>query len=149
MAHQAIAEIAVTAGTTTQVTNGSADTYDLVTGFNTAQGADVLSINATPAKASNKITTIFAGIYEINAGVSFEGSASQIYSVQVFTGGAASGIITSRAISVGAGSDRGYMGISGRFLKIAGSVDVDLRVASNGTSDNFIPRHMWLTIRKV
>lgn len=148
MAHQVYGEICVTNGTTTQVTNGSADTYDLITGFNTAQGADRISMNCTLAKAANKITTIFPGLYFVSCGISYEGSASQIYTAQLFTGGSGSGIFTSRAISAGVGGDRGFMSFGGsRPIVIGAAVDVDLRIASDGTSDNFIPRHMWLLIK--
>lgn len=147
MPHKILGEIAVTDGVTTQVTNASAGTYNLITGFNTAQGADRIFINCTLAKASNKITTIFAGLYKVHFGCSFEGENSQTTTFQLFTAGNASGIFTARSIGTG-GTDRGYCGFSDRPIDIADGVDVDMRVTSSGNSKNFLPRHMWLVIEK-
>jgi hypothetical protein len=49
-------EIYIDTGTTTQTTNGSADTFDVMTGWNETEGADGISAGTTPAKASNKHT---------------------------------------------------------------------------------------------
>ena len=66
-------EIYIDTGAATQTTNGTADTFDLMTGWNTAQGVDGASSGTTPAKASNKITLDSAGTYKVIFTCSFLG----------------------------------------------------------------------------
>ena len=144
-----LGEIKVVTGSTTQITNGTGNTYDLITGFNTAAGSDAFGLNMTPAKASNKITTIFAGLYKATFSASITGSESDDYSVQLFQDGNATGIICIRTIGTGQGSEKGNFGFSNRPVVIAAGKDVDVRVACTSASKNFIPLHMSLTLEKV
>jgi hypothetical protein len=54
--------IYIAVGVTTQTTNATPDTFDLMTGWNTTEGFDgPSSPGVTPAKASNKITLTDTG----------------------------------------------------------------------------------------
>ena len=144
-----LGEIKVVTGSTTQITNGSINTYDLITGFNTAAGSNSFALNMTLAKASNKITTVFSGLYKASFGASITGSEGDDYSVQLFKGGSATGIVALRTIGTGQGSEKGNFSFSNRPLVIGAGVDVDVRVACTSASKNFIPLHMNLTLEKV
>jgi len=140
-------EIYVAGGSTTQVTNASADTFDLITGFNTAAGADGASNGATNAKASNKITLDTAGTYKVTFSVSWTGTTNETYTMKVYLNGAAQdNVLLERKI--GTGTDTGRAACSGYIVAAAGQ-DLDVRVAAAGTSSDFIPSSMNLNCARV
>jgi len=135
-------EIFVAAGSTTQVTNGTTLTFDVITGFNTAQGVNGDSNGATPVKASNKITLDKAGVYSIHFNCSWTGTTNETYTVAAFIGGSEiSGACFSRKI--GTGTDMGSASFTAMAAATAGQ-DLDVRVKAIGTSSDFIPAFMNL-----
>jgi len=136
-------DIYVESGTTTQVTNGSADTFDVVTGFNTTEGSNGEFSGTNPVKASNKITLDKPGRYMVTFTCSYEGTSNTIYTLKAFIGGAA---VPSSQFQrkIGTGSDVGSSSFQGILSATAGQ-DLDVRVSSPDTSVNFIPRFMNLS----
>ena len=141
------AEIYVDAGSTTQVTNASADTFDLITGFNTAAGVNGEASGAVAVKASNKITLTLAGKYHVLFACSWQGTTNETYHVHAFVGGTKHDA-TAFKRKIGTGTDTGAGSFAGIVTATAGQ-DLDVRVAAAGTSSDFIPIAMNLTAIRI
>jgi hypothetical protein len=140
-------EIYITAGVTNQTTNASAGTFDLMTGWNTAQGANGESNGCTNAKASNKITLSKAGRYRVDGSFSFSGTANATITLRCYLAAAAQTQLTCER-KLSAGGDTGNMSFSG-YVDAAASDDIDVRVASDGASDTFTPTECNFNVKWV
>jgi len=143
------AEIYVTAGSTAQTTNGTGDTFDTITGFNTAQGVDGHAVTSTPAKATNKITVGQTSKYLVSFSCSFTGVTASTYAFQLYnsTQTAVYGNCKSkREVLTGTLTDS--VSFSG-IINATASDDIVARVACDETSKAFTPLEMSLTITKL
>jgi len=141
--------IYIDTGVTTQTTNATPGTYDVMTGWNTAQGADgISSSGVTPAKASNKITIVETGIYSVEFLCSFSGTGNSTFELQGYLGGVAQAQLQVQR-KLGTGGDVGSAGFSGTIDVTSGSTDIDIRVASDGVSDSFTPVQANLKVTRV
>lgn len=136
------AEIWVHNGATTQVTDGTTDTFNIITGFNTAAGQNGGANGATPDKANNKIVLTKAGRYRISFTVSFEGTTNETFTCAAFVDGSEhNGAAWKRKI--GTGTDVASASFHG-IVTATAAQDLDVRVKAVGTSSDFIPRFMNL-----
>lgn len=140
-------EIYVDAGVTTQVTNATPGTFDIITGFNTAQGFNGISSGTTPAKASNQITLNTAGSYRVAFTCSYTGTNNATYTCCAFLDGVKipNACFTRK---LGTGSDVGSSSFEGLFTATAGQI-LTARVASDGASSNFTPSLMNLNVVRI
>ena len=124
-------------------------TPTLLTCFNTAAGANGLSYDCTPVKASNKITVTRAGVYKIAYSFSYAlGTNNLLWEMYAFNDGV-------QVTGTGAMSKTGTAGdtqcVSGvGFATVAANKDVDLRgYHSDGGNVNITPSHVNFTVTRV
>jgi len=152
IAEQPHGVIYVTIGVTSQTTNASAGTFDVITGFNTAAGANGGGpATITEAKASNELTIPAgnAGRYKVWWDVSATGTGNAI--IQMYAANDTVEIPGSRRLrKIGSGGDTGYFGCNGMEFEVdANETDITLYITSNGNSDTFTPQEMMLRVEKI
>jgi hypothetical protein len=140
--------IYIASGVTTQVTNATPDTFDLMTGWNTATGFNgPSSPGVTPAKASNKITLTDTGFYLVSFQVSFTGSNNATFDAAGYLGGVAQAHIHARRkiTNVGDVGSAEFVGIVDNTI----AQDLDVRIACDGISKDFVPSFAQLTVIRI
>ena len=141
--HYASIYVNVGSGATAQTTNGSADTFDVVTGFAT-EGANGDDEGLEADKAKNRVVLSEIGAYEIGFTCSFSGSANAVMTCKAFIDGTAcpNCVFTRKLGGTGDVGSASFIGVVGDVS--AGAV-LDVRVACDGTSKSFKPWHMALS----
>ena len=135
-------------GSTAQ-TVATGTTPILLTCFNTAAGANGLSYDCTPVKASNKITVARAGIYKIAYSISYTSNPGSVtwefYAFNDGTQVTATGAMSKTANS---GDTQCISGIG--FASIAANKDIDLRgYHDNGGNVAITASHVNLIVTRV
>ena len=136
-------EIYVTGGSTTQTTNATPGNYDIITGFNTAAGANGASNETTPDKANNKITLNKGGTWYIAFHCAFSGTNSAEIRCRAYVNGSAKTNLTF-VRTLGAAGATGAASFAGFVTGVTSGQDLDVRVTSDGASDSFTPEEMNL-----
>ena len=144
------AGIYISAGATTQTTNGTPGTFDTMTGFAAAGGANGSVYGMTADKANNKIVALVAGIYEVTFNVSFSGTGSETYLCELYNSTTATASVPGKLErKLGAAGDVGSAAFS-CFVTAAANDEFVIRVTcSSGASKNFIPSYANFRMRRV
>jgi hypothetical protein len=134
-------------GSTAQ-TVATGSTPVLLTCFNTAAGANGLSNDCTPVKASNKITVTRAGTYLIAYSISYTSGVNTNWEFYAFNDGTQ--LLGTGAMSkIAVGADTQCVAGTGYAAAAAGK-DIDLRgYHSDGGSANLTVSHCNLTVTRV
>ncbi len=132
--------IYVNGGSTAQT--GITGTPAQMTGFVT----NGISSGTTPDHTSDNITVATEGDYLVNASVSFVGSSSDIFQVEIFYNSASTGYAFNRFIS--AGGDTGSASVSGLISAAAGKT-FDLYISSSTGGTSFTPQEASLIVTRV
>lgn len=136
-------------GVTNQVTNATPGEFDIVTAWNTAQGVNYEARGLVfPDKANNKVTVTKPGIYLAMAVCSFSGSPNATIELHVYVNNLPRHELHCKE-KLNAGGDTGTTSLVNYMNITKGPVDVDLRVASDGASDNFLLEEGWLTLIRI
>lgn len=135
------ASIYISGGTTSQTVT-SAGGFQLITLFNTADGVNGASNNATADKANSKITLTKNGIYKVELSISFEattssGGAGDIWSGAIYVGG-----IVERGLefdrNIGNASAVGSLQCGGLVSVSTAPVDIELYMDQDDSSDRAV-----------
>lgn len=146
---QAYGSIYVSGGSITQTTNATPGDFDVVTAFNTSDGANGLASGTTPVKTSNKITLDTAGVYAIDLACAFVGDSTSggvTFTVKAYVEGVVQDQIAfqRKTASTDVGSAVAY-----GLISVNAGDDLDLRVAADAASSSFTPVEMNLTVMRV
>lgn len=142
------AQIYLSDGVTTHAIP-SGTSYTLINTFNTAQGVNGPSNDATADKANNKITLTRAGTYKIDFSINVScGTNNVVTRVVVFAGGVEQPAI--HAATKLATSGDPYNLAGNGMITVAANTDIDLRVRhDNGGSVTYTPVYMTFNAHKI
>lgn len=137
LVRQSIGEIYIYGNAAGQTLNATPGTYDIITQFNTANGYDGSSYNATNAKASNKITLNKAGTWRIQWSCSFSGTPNRTITFIVYVNGVAQNNVRFKR-RLGASGDVGRAACSGFVTGVTAGQDVDVRATGDTGSESVV-----------
>jgi hypothetical protein len=132
--------IYVNGGSTAQT--GISGTPAKMTGF----AVNGISSGTTPDHTSDNITIITAGDYLINASVSFVGSSSDVFQVEIYNNTTGTGYAFNRFIS--AGGDTGSASCNA-LITCAASDEISLYISSSTGGTSFTPQEASLIVTRV
>ena len=107
-------------------------TFAKITQFDTARS----SVGMTSDPSADTITVASAGVYSLNVSLSFYGSSGSLVSVALFLDGVeqtGAGFVR----KIGTGGDVGAAGFAGQLITAGPNVVAELRVKTDGASDDF------------
>lgn len=130
-------EVYITSGATTQTTNATPGTYDIM---DWSAGSNGNSNDCTPSIANDRITVTRAGTYRVSVNISFSGTLNETYRVQVYnntTATAYTDLMLERKL--GSGGDVDSASLLG-FVTVAANDQLVCRVTcTSAASKAFTP----------
>lgn len=143
-------QMLLTGGSTTQVTNGTPGTFDVMDAWDEAEGSNGLSRGGVqPLSASNKITIEDPGIYWVDFKVTYPSVAVAQFTAKAYWNAVAQPQLQDTLDAVAITTDQIGLRFSGLLDVTQGNTDLDVRIACDLASQNFVPVNASLTVFRI